>query len=295
MIGETEFLDFVYIGAPRCASTWLAAIFDEHQDIFIPHNKEIHFFNDRLLYPFEYKYLHGIKYYRRYFEDAPPKSKIGELSPFYYLDPNTAYRIYISFPNVKIIIGIRNPVDLIHSLYLLLRSRERRAKTFEEELIRKPQIMDIGFFHRLLTPYFDWFPRENIFIFEYEKFFQDEHKACQQIFKFIEVDATYKPSVLGIRINAAPREKPKFRKQLRGLLISSLNTSALIPLKNAMHKLKINKMNYDGTYKLNAKKNTKPKLSLETRRKLLTQLEPDISRLEKMLTLNLGYWRKIPD
>ncbi len=56
------FLDFVYVGAPRCGSTWLAAVLEEHPDVWIPHNKEIHFFNDRLVYAFEYKYPRGIDY-----------------------------------------------------------------------------------------------------------------------------------------------------------------------------------------------------------------------------------------
>ena len=67
MLSQKEFLDFVYVGAPRAGSTWLAAALREHPEIWIPSNKELHFFNARLVYAFEYKYPRGIKHYRNYF------------------------------------------------------------------------------------------------------------------------------------------------------------------------------------------------------------------------------------
>ena len=152
MIDEKEFLDFLYVGAPRAGSTWPAAVLEEHPQVWIPHNKEIHFFNDRLVYAFEYKYSRGLEHYRSYFRGAPGGVQLGELSPFYYGDPNAAFRISRHFPNVKILFFIRNPVDALHSLYLLLRQREKRAATFEEELERHPELLDLGFYHRLLTP-----------------------------------------------------------------------------------------------------------------------------------------------
>ena len=85
-----------------------------------PPIKEIHFFNDRFISPFEFKYPRGLKYYRSIFEEAPPDVKIGELSPLTYFDPNTAYRIHKHFPKTRIIAVLRNPVDLIFSYYLLL-------------------------------------------------------------------------------------------------------------------------------------------------------------------------------
>jgi len=37
-------LDFICIGAPKCATTWLAKTLNEHPDIFMP-EKEPNFFN----------------------------------------------------------------------------------------------------------------------------------------------------------------------------------------------------------------------------------------------------------
>lgn len=292
MLTEKEFLDFVYVGAPRSGSTWLAAVLGEHPELWIPSHKEIHFFNSRLVYPFEYKYARGVEYYRTNFESAPPEAKIGELSPFYYFDPHVAYRIYKSFPGVRIIALLRNPVDVVYSLYLLLRQRERRAKTFEEEIIQHPDLLDLGFYHRMLTPYYDWFPKERIFVRTYEDFFIDEKASCRELFEFLGVDSSYKPSVLDSRINASTEALPNIAAPIRGHIIKLLNIKPFIPVKELLHRMRVNRM-HSHIAKATNKTTENPKnsnLSLTTRKKLLAEFEPDIRRLEKLLGKDLSIW-----
>ena len=287
----SEFLDFVYVGAPRCGSTWLAAVLEEHPGVWIPHNKEIHFFNDRLVYSFEYKYPRGLDYYRAYFNDAPDDVKVGELSPFYYYDPQAAHRIHTHFPDTKILICLREPASMLHSLYLLLRRRERREPTFEEELIKNPQLVDLGFYHRLLTPYFDWFPRDQIYVAIYEDFFSDEKESIKELFEFLDVDTGFVPSFLGKRVNWSEGAPPSTIARLRGKFIDLLNTKPMIPVKELMHRLKINRMDYSAVSS-DAKAATKPKLSSECRSSLTERFAHDTGRLETLLGRNLEAWRK---
>lgn len=293
MLRQIEFLDFVYVGAPRAGSTWLAAALVEHPEIWIPSNKEIHFFNARLVYPFEYKYPRGIDYYKTYFEKAPDNVKVGELSPFYYFDPNAAHRIKTHFPNIRVIAFLRNPVDVVYSLYLLLRQRERRAKSFEEELLRNPNLLDLGFYYRQLTPYFDWFPRENIFIRIFEEFFADEEKNCKELFEFLGVDSTFRPSTLGTRINASTESQPGIAAPIRGYLLYLLNTKPMIPVKEFLQNMRVNNKIGRHVDKAKGKSNHRPteSLSPDTRARLLAEFEPDIKRLEKLLGRNLDVWR----
>jgi hypothetical protein len=269
----------------------LAAVLEEHPDVWIPHNKEIHFFNDRLVYSFEYKYPRGIDNYRTYFKDAPENVKLGELSPFYYYDPQAAHRIHKHFPNTKILICLRDPASMLHSLYLLLRRRERREPTFEEELIKNPQLVDLCFYHRLLTPYFDWFPREQIYVSIYEDFFADEKKSIGELFEFLEIDPGFVPSFLGKRVNWSEGATPSAIARMRGKFIDLLNTKPMIPVKELMHRLKINRMDYSAVSS-DAKAGAKPKLSNECRRSLIDRFEPDTARLETLLGRSLEGWRK---
>lgn len=287
-----DFLDFVYVGAPRCGSTWLAAALEEHPDVWIPHNKEVHFFNDRLVYSFEYKYPRGIDNYRTYFADAPENAIIGELSPFYYYDPQAAYRIHKHFPQTKIVMFLRDPAEMLHSLYLLLRRREKREPTFEQELLKNQKLLDLGFYHRLITPYFDWFPRENLFIAIYEEFFADENKNMRSLLQFLGADPDVKPSVMGKKVNWSEGDSGSSIEQLRGKLIQLLNTRPMVPVKNLMHKLKINRMDYSAAASGDKKTMSKPKIDPDTRRDLIELFMPDIERLETTLSTDLSIWKQ---
>ncbi|QBQ54422.1 sulfotransferase family protein [Nitrosococcus wardiae] len=295
MLRDDEFLDFVYVGAPRAGSTWLAAALNEHPDIWIPNHKEIHFFNDRLVYPFEYKYPRGVAHLRSYFERAPENAILGELSPFYYYDPNAAYRIYKHFPNARIIAFVRNPVDMIYSLYLLLRERERREATFERELAKNPYLLDLGFFHRLLTPYFDWFPQDRIFVAVFEDFFKDESEGAKRLFRFLGVRADFEPKVVGLRVNAATEKPPGLKSHIRGRALRLLNTASFTIVKRALHTVRDNRLQghvRKASEKIKEGSLARRGIATETRKELLARFEPDIARLESLLGCSLAAWRE---
>ncbi|ETR68119.1 MAG: sulfotransferase [Candidatus Magnetoglobus multicellularis str. Araruama] len=289
MISKTDFLDFLYIGAPRCGSTWLAAALNEHPNVWIPHNKEVHFFNDRSLYPFEYQYPKGIMHYKKYFSQAPDDAMLGELSPLYYFDPNAAYRIFNHFPNVKIISFLRNPVDVVFSSYLKRSQLERRENTFEGELNKNPQFMDLGFYHRLLTPYFDRFPQNQIHIQIFEEFFLQQEKGIAEIYNYIGVDNAFVPSVINKKINVSSPPASNLHRGINGFMLKLLNQPNFIIFKRILHQLKMNRHSYkvstDSLYK-------KPILQETTKAQLKAQFLPDIHRLETLLNKDLSIWLK---
>lgn len=291
MIDSSNFLSFLYIGAPRSGSTWLAASLSEHPQIWIPHNKEIHFFNDRMPYPFEYKYPKGTEYYQRFFDKAPRGVKIGELSPLSYFDPNAAYRIHKHFPNVKLIVFLRNPVEVVYSSYLKRYQLEPREKSLELELQKNPYFLDLGFYHRLLTPYFDWFPKEQIYVAIYEEFFANQEHQIKGIYSYIGVDGSFRPSTVGKRINVTAPPKSLVYRYLNGLILKIINRPKLVFIKNTLHKLKINKASYKST-EGDPYSKIKPQLRDNTKMELMKQFSPDILRLEKLLERSLDIWKK---
>jgi hypothetical protein len=245
------------------------------------------------VYPFEYKYPRGIEFYLDYFEGAPADAKVGELSPFYYFDPLAAHRIARAFPDVRIIALLRNPVDMVYSLYLLLRQRERREQTFEEEILRHPDLLELGFYHRLLVPYFDWFPKEKIFVRTFEDFFCDEERSCRELFKFLGVDSSFRPSLLGSRINASTEAPPSVLAPVRGIVMRMLNSKRFIPVKELLHGVRIDRLQAHvakATHKDTERETAH--LSIAIRKQLLDLLDPDIRRLEKLLDKSLSTWTR---
>ncbi len=282
-------LDFVYVGGPRCGSTWLSAILSDHPNVFVPPSKEIHFFNDRMPYSFEYRYPKGIDYYLNFFTHAGAEQICGDISPFYFLDPNAAWRIHRHFPNVKIIVSLRDPVDMIYSLYLLLRQRERRADTFEAELDAHPQLIDLGRYDRLLQPYFDFFPSERILVLLHDDIKEDALGTARRAFAFIGVDETFHPPSLERKFNLAGDKPPKRLKQARGHLIRALNFPLLRPLKQAMLLSGMKDIRYYGMQEKPADTAYEGPAQA-TRISLASMLKPDLDRLAVRLDRDLSLW-----
>ncbi len=290
MKGEPEFLDFLCIGAPRAGTTWLAAALDAHPGAWIPPTKDLHFFNDRSHSTFEYKYPKGIDFYRRYFDPAPEGVKLGELSPAYYLDPNAAYRIKRHFPNVRLIAMLRNPAELAFSVYVKRRDLERRAPTFEQELERNPGFLDLGYYHRSLVPYFDWFAESQIKIVIHEELFADPRAGLRAIFEFLDIDPDFVPKTIDVRINDRRVPNHESIAAIKGWTLKRLNQPLFVPMKRVLEKWGVNHKNYERMSAEN-RKGKRIELCSETRTALMAQYEPDMRRLEALLGRSLEVWR----
>lgn len=291
MIEEDEFLDFLYIGAPRAGSSWLSLALSQHPEIWVPHNKEVHFFNDKSLFPQERKYEKGVQYYRQSFSKAVPGARLGELSPFYYYDPDVAERIYQHFPNTKIIAILRNPVDVIFSMYLRLRCLYNREKKFEDEINKYPEYLDLGFYYKNLSRYFERFPKENIQVYIYDEFFSDEEASLRKIYEFIGVDPNFIPDVIGRDINVTRVEYSPLKAQVREQVIKTLSKRPFIFLKNIINYFEVNTVENKMLTKQKRHEVNKPLIDPGFRSFLIDKLQDDIGRLERLLNKDLKAWK----
>lgn len=289
MINEDAAVDFIYIGGPRCGSTWLSAILDDHPQIFIPPSKEVHFFNDRMPYSFEYKYPLGLDYYRSYFTDAEAGQIIGDISPFYFLDPNAAWRIHRHAPNVKLICFLRDPVAMLHSLYLLLRQRERRAASFAEEIAQNPNLIDLCRYDRLLQPFYDSFPDSQIRVYVYEELFLDRVRTAHEIYEFLGVDPNFDPPSAKRRFNAATDAPPNPLRRRRGMVVDALNRPLLRPLKHFLVRHGFKDVR---RYGMTENTDMAPREGPEPAVRVMLEslLEPDLQRLERRLGRTFAAW-----
>jgi hypothetical protein len=184
---------------------------------------------------------------------------------------------------------------MLASLYRLLRQREYRAPSFEEELRLRPHWLDLGFYHRLLLPYFDRFPAEQIYVGIYERFFADEATNLRDLLRFLEVDPDFQPALLGQRVNASTDTPPHPVLQLRGELLTVLHSPGMLPLKGLLHRCRINRVRYTGVSKARDQVSVRSEIAPDTRRRLLEEFEPDMGRLERLLGVDLNLWRGLPD
>lgn len=106
--------DFLIVGAPKCGTTAMADYLRRHPEVFLPRRKELNFFGGDLVFRrsrmTETEYL-GV------FARARQDQRIGEASVWTLLSETAATEIHGVRPDAKIIIMLRNPVDMMHSLH----------------------------------------------------------------------------------------------------------------------------------------------------------------------------------
>ena len=102
------------VGAPKCGTTFLYHYLKKHPDIYFPEFKEPHFFGSDLIRKNGAYDLSLNQYYDLFKSD---KKIIGEASTFYIFSKNAAKEIYNFNPEAKIIIMLRDLVDLACSLH----------------------------------------------------------------------------------------------------------------------------------------------------------------------------------
>ena len=105
------FPTFLCIGPGKSGSSSLHYYLDQHPQICMSSPKETRFFD---LY-----YAKGMQWYSERFtvcqENIIKVKEYGEASPQYFYLPFVTSRIKKNFPNIKLIVMIRNPVDRVIS------------------------------------------------------------------------------------------------------------------------------------------------------------------------------------
>ena len=109
-------VDFFIVGAPKCGTTSLAQYLAVHPQVFFSKNKEPYFFsNDLPSWQFEKSLEEYEKYNFNGFEDEG--LVYGEGSTWYLYSDNAIKNIYEYNSSAKILLLLRNPAEMLHSLF----------------------------------------------------------------------------------------------------------------------------------------------------------------------------------
>ena len=133
--------DFFIVGAPRSGTTALCNYLRMHPDLFISSPKEPTFFG-RDLTPKKFPTLES---YRALFANTGKAKRAGDGSVAYLASDCAAEEIHAFNPEASIIIILRSPVDMMHSLHLkhYLMGIEP-CRTLEEALAAEPGRLATG-------------------------------------------------------------------------------------------------------------------------------------------------------
>jgi len=122
--------DFLCIGAQKAGTTWLADALRAHPEVFVPEDKELHYFDRHLNAPLG-EYLARL--------DRAETSIVGEVTPAYALLPSRRVRLVHRLnPALRIVMILRNPAERAWSqtrMEVLVRSGRSIDEVGVDELI----------------------------------------------------------------------------------------------------------------------------------------------------------------
>ncbi len=137
--------DFLIAGEMKCGSTTLWELLRRHPRVFLPEEKELHFFAS-------YSYFRhhgtlettGTRHYEEQFRDSRPEQRCGEATPNYLFDPQACERIAKTIPEVRVVAILRDPVTRAWSHYWHERRRGWEDLEILDALDAEPARMKSG-------------------------------------------------------------------------------------------------------------------------------------------------------
>ena len=189
--------NFIIIGSQRCGTTSLYTYLAQHPQILTPIKKEMDFFS--------WHFDRGIDWYLAHFPPMPAGEQFltGEASPSYFDSREAPERLYSLFPEAKLIVLLRNPVDrAISQFYRLIdlnweaRSLDRVISDEIERLNQNPEYiigeepgnyLARGRYIEFIKNWRTFFPPEQLLVLKSEDFYAGVAATVKQVLEFLDL------------------------------------------------------------------------------------------------------------
>ena len=287
---------FLLLGTNKAGTTTLYQALKQHPQVFLPHKKELHFFND------DFNYAKGADWYARsFFGQAAGFAARGDITPAYlYWGEKGVPRIkavHGSEPPRMVVI-LRDPVGRAYSRYWHERRVEgREPLSFEEALEAEPDRLQAdastfgvrgrfprayfqgGLYGAQLDRYFESFPRHLFHVILFEDLTRDFAATVRGLLAFLELDTTV--------VIAKRRSNPASvvrAPQLDGWLRSRATVGKLARRMGIMSSVrKLLRWTFLVPF-------TYPPVNPDTEQRLRQRYLPDVQKLEKLIGRDLSAW-----
>lgn len=229
---ETSSLpNFLVIGAAKCGTTSLHSYLIRHPDVFMPKQKEIHFFlQDSEAWG---TWNRGVDWYNSLFASAGDQKRRGEASPGYTVESQTeiaARKIRQVLGSPRLIYFVREPISRIQSHYLesyygygsdsdvalddIISNRGRPGKDHYDSYC---DYVHTSMYHRQLERVLRHHELENVLVRAQEDFWQDRRKVMGEVFDFLDVDPTYAETLRNDDRNITAEKRKRVRDPMKWL------------------------------------------------------------------------------
>ena len=293
--------NFFIAGAPKCGTTALSNYLGDLDDVYVTSPKEPHFFATDLP---GYRITKTIDEYDSLFDRVTTESAIGEASVFYMLSDDAIPGIAKFNPDARIIVMLRNPVDLVHSFHAqMLFSHDENMSDFAEawrlcasrrcgenipDRCRDPKLLQYDRLARLgeqLQRVYQYFPKEKVLVIFFEDFVADieaEYRRAVNFLGFQESGRTEFP-----RIN----ESRRHRSRILADLLFNKTRALRRPVQKIKAALGIKEIGLlKRLRKMETKHQVRKPLDPELRKEIRDNYIDDIYLLEKLVDRKMDKW-----
>lgn len=295
--------NFLVAGFPKCGSTSLHYYFNEHPDIYMPSQKELHFFTYEILIKQnrgkgdkEVKKFHvgSLKEYQNCFKKVSGEKAVGDVSPSYANYSLVIPKIKETLgPDVKIIVIVRDPIKRAFSNYLHLLREGREELSFYDALLkeeeRKRDKYSDFWYYTFNSFYADKIEHlkaafDEVLVITFEEFIQNPKTGIKGAYEFLGVCPEFEPDSLATHFNEGGvyRQNPVTKFIFRPSRMKSI-VKQLVPITPKMKQAKLKVI----------KKYKEPTPSIDEKAEayLIDMFKDDVRRL-KNLGVKTEYWNE---
>jgi hypothetical protein len=288
------------VGAPKSGTTAMARHLMSHTEIYTPLQKEFTFFGKDLV---RYAEFVNEKSYLDWYKDWKFEPYALDASPTYLYSMTAPYEFLEKSPDSKIIIMLRNPIEVAYSMYFeaLLSGREDQvsfesAWSLEQKRIKGQNIpknarleyttryQSLGMYSKHINHYIEVFGRKNVHIILFDDFKNDNKTCYEELLTFLNLPYIY-PQEFKIHnptttarftsITHFATSPPRWLGKLGGLFLSK---SVRWQIRNFIKQK-------------NLKKIKKPDIAKATKEQLIEHYSEEIDKLSNLIGRNLSHWK----
>ena len=288
--------NFFFVGHTRSGTTSLKEELEQHPEIYFYYPKSWQKPNG----PFGFE--SSFKNEEEFLEEfrGVKEKRVGQKRGDYLSCPWAAERIKKFSPNAKIIMTLRNPIDVMYSLHATmlyretvedigdfgeaLKMEEERKKKYGYKVIPKkyhPHMLyrETVRYSQQVKRYFKLFGEENVKVTIFDEYIKNKSSILRDILKFLDVDEDFE--IKHLNTNAGR----KYRNRTIHSAVMTNRFGVRGILRNIPGSAKVYR-------KINNSEFKRKPLEPSLRKSLQDDLKKEIDELSLMLKKDLSYWYK---
>ena len=191
-------VEFLICGTQKGGTTALHGYLQRHPQLFLPNQKELHYFDNE---SHNWTNPNYEIYHKRFKEAQTDKQIWGEATPIYIYWNESPARIWQYNPNIKLIVALRNPISRAFSHWNMEKQRGADNLNFLAAIETEParcrsalplqhrvySYVDRGFYSQQLRRLWNYFPQKQVLVLRQEQLQQNPELTMEQIYKHLGI------------------------------------------------------------------------------------------------------------